>query len=697
MSTTRRVGRLLSPLMLMLLLLAAQAATAAGVAATAHVELDVALEPGSRRLGVLAVVTPDQANFRFALHESLQITAASANGRPVKITAAGREGDLRGWRAVLPAGSTALRIEYQGTLPELDPRLDHRKVLRRLPPMAAVEGSFLPSGGAWYPQPAKLFSYRVKLTVPGDQRALVAGRLLEEDVPTAPGGRYRASFEFTNPADGIDLMAGPWIVRERMMARSGAEPLRLRTYFTPELEQVAGLADSYLEDTAGYLAHYSKEIGAYPFSGFSVVASPLPTGFGMPTLTYLGAEVLKLPFIRATSLGHEIVHNWWGNGVYVDYASGNWAEGLTTFMADYAYKERESADAARALRLGWLRDFAALPADSRQTLISFRSRTHGAAAAVGYGKAAMVFLMLRDQLGEADFQRGLRVFWQQQRFRVASWSDLQRAFEQASGKSLAVFFSQWLTRDGAPDLRISKASATAVGAGYRLEIEVTQRAPAYSLRLPIGVNTAGRSEAHVVQVDRLRQSVSLAVDRLPQSLLLDPDLRLWRSLDLRQLPPILRQWIVAREPRLLQASTLPAVREAAAALAGRVLEVAPREIALGDLPAATTPVLLIGVHADVDAALAAAKLPPRPPDPGNRGTAQLWTLAGKTGAPLAVISARDASALRALLRPLPHYGSQSWLVFDGSRALERGVWPMLDRPVPVNLWPGRVVGKDAGG
>jgi len=512
MSTTRRVGRLLSPLML--LLLAAQAATAVGVAATAHVELDVALEPGSRRLGVLAVVTPDQANFRFALHESLQITAASANGRPVKITAAGREGDLRGWRAVLPAGSTALRIEYQGTLPELDPRLDHRKVLRRLPPMAAVEGSFLPSGGAWYPQPAKLFSYRVKLTVPGDQRALVAGRLLEEDVPTAPGGRYRASFEFTNPADGIDLMAGPWIVRERMMARSGAEPLRLRTYFTPELEQVAGLADSYLEDTAGYLAHYSKEIGAYPFSGFSVVASPLPTGFGMPTLTYLGAEVLKLPFIRATSLGHEIVHNWWGNGVYVDYASGNWAEGLTTFMADYAYKERESADAARALRLGWLRDFAALPADSRQTLISFRSRTHGAAAAVGYGKAAMVFLMLRDQLGEADFQRGLRVFWQQQRFRVASWSDLQRAFEQASGKSLAVFFSQWLTRDGAPDLRISKASATAVGAGYRLEIEVTQRAPAYSLRLPIAVNTAGRSEAHVVQVDRLRQSVSLAAERL---------------------------------------------------------------------------------------------------------------------------------------------------------------------------------------
>ena len=42
---------------------------------------------------------------------------------------------------------------------------------------------------------------------------------------------------------------------------------------------------------------------------------------------------------------------------------------------------------------------------------------------------------------------------------------------------------------------------------------------------------------------------------------------------------------------------------------------------------------------------------------------------------MAVVSARDADALRSLLAPLPHYGAQSWLVFDGRRALDRGVWP----------------------
>src|SRR6185503_18372100 len=160
---------------------------------------------------------------------------------------------------------------------------------------------------------------------------------------------------------------GPYVIREKLVSRENAEALRLRTYFYPDLEP---LAEGYLEDSQRYIALYSKKIGAYPHSAFSVVASPLPSGFGMPTLTYIGAQVLKLPFIRATSLGHEVLHNWWGNGVYADYARGNWSEGLTTFMADYFYKEQESAAAARDMRHGWLRDFAAVPAGGHQTLAS---------------------------------------------------------------------------------------------------------------------------------------------------------------------------------------------------------------------------------------------------------------------------------------------------------------------------------------
>lgn len=662
-----------------ILLLAGQVA----LAATPALELDVELDPASRRFEAIAEIPAPSPDFRFELHESLAVQAASMDGKPLRFTAAGRDGAIRRWRVAVPGQAGKLRLEYGGILPALNRQLDHRGVLRGLPPMAAEAGSFLPAGGAWYPQPAPLFSYRVKVSVPAGQRVLAPGRLVGEEVPATDEGRYRAVFEFSRAADGIDLMAGPWVIREKLLPRPGGTAWRLRTYFYRELDAIPGLAEGYLDDTARYLERYSRQIGDYPFSEFSIVASPLPTGFGMPTLTYLGAEVLKLPFIRATSLGHEVLHNWWGNGVYVDYTQGNWCEGLTTFMADYAYKEQESASAARAMRLGWLRDFAAVPASEQQSLASFRSRTHGAAAAVGYGKSAMVFLMLRDLIGDAAFQRGLRAFWDRYRFKEAAWKDLQAAFEAASGRSLEGFFDQWLHRVGGPAVNIAAASAPS-GAGHKqVDLTLSQSAPPYVLHLPVEMIYSDRAETRWIDVDHLQDQVRLPVDPRPEAVRLDPDLRVWRRLDPRQLPPILRQWIIAASPRLALVSDQPEVRDAAQALAGRLFESPPRLIPPAALAEGEGPLLLAGLHADVDAALAAAGLPPRPASLAGRGTAQVWTLQREAAAPLAVVSARDTDALRALLRPLPHYGAQSWLVFDGSQAIDRGVWPVATPLIPV--------------
>ena len=89
------------------------------------------------------------------------------------------------------------------------------------------------------------------------------------------------------------------------------------------------------------------------------------------------------------------------------------------------------------------------------------------------------------------------------------------------------------------------------------------------------------------------------------------------------------------------------------------------------------PTLLIGLNKEVDDALASAGLPPRPASVGNSGTTQVWTVdTRESGQRLAVISARDAASLIAIARPLPHYGAQSYLTFEGSKLLTRGVWPV---------------------
>lgn len=646
-------------------------------ARAAHLNLDIELDPASRRLSATAeLVVP--AAFSFALHPSLSVYRAAVNGQPLSIGST-HTGDRRQWRIDTSAGAK-VRIEYGGMLPALDNALDHRAILGIRAPMAAPHGSFLPSSAGWYPSPPGLFTYSVRIAVPDGQRALVPGRLLEEMTSAERNGHHVARFEFTRPSEGIDLMAGPYAVQEKLVPRNGQDALRLRTYFYRDLD---ALAPGYLDDSARYIEHYSNEVGAYPFDEFSIVASPLATGFGMAGVTYIGARVLKLPFIRSTSLRHEVLHNWWGNGVYVDYASGNWSEGLTTFMADYAYRESQSAAAAREMRLSWLRDFAAVPHGAAIALSVFRSRTHGAEAAAGYGKAAMVFFMLRDEIGEDAFRSGLRRLWQTRQFRRASWRDLQQAFEATSGRSLSNWFEQWVQRPGAPTIEVREARSRKSNGNFALVLGVEQRTPAYVLDVPIAIAGAGESETRRIQLRRESEAITLPLDFSPESVRVDPDLRVWRTLSPTELPPILRQWIIASAPRALIAASEESARRAAETLARAFFEKAPQVVEkLGTL---RDPLLLIGLHREIDTSLSRLGLPLRPTSlRAKSGPAQVWTIEQNAQrAPVAVVSARDADALRRLARPLPHYGAQSFLVFDGARVIARGVWPGESPAIPV--------------
>ena len=639
--------------------------------------LDVALDPQTRQFKAEAELQITARSFRFLLHESLHVTRAQVGDQMVTTERSGGPKGYRQWTIHLAKANQKVVIHYEGQLPALERDRDHRSVRGGIPPMPAPEGSFLSSGSGWYPRPADLFSYRVKLAVPYGQRALVAGKRIAESSPAKTGESYRASFEFIQPSDGIDLMAGPWVVREKAIKRGAQSPLHLRTFFPADLDAVPGLAEAYLDDTAAYIARYSRDIGAYPYSEFSIVASPLPTGFGMPTLTYLGAEVLRLPFIRKTSLGHEILHNWWGNGVYVDYERGNWSEGLTTFMADYAYKEDESATAASEMRLAWLRDAAVFAGEKSGSLRDFRSRANAAGANVGYGKSAMLFVMLRDRLGKKAFDQGIRNFWTAQRFKVTAWDDLQTAFESASGEQLGSFFAPWLDQQALPDVVITHAKSSRSGKQYQLNITFGKQDANLPLRLPLEIRGAGKHETHWIDLAAARNTATLKLAFKPQTLRLDPEMRVWRRLAASQLPPILRQWMAASAPQLVNVARAAEANVAVNALAERIFEIKPKLLTPDQLTAALNskaPVLLAGTHAEIDQALASAGLPARPANLAGQGSAQVWTVPGKTFQ-LAIISGQNAAALNALQRGLPHYGGQSWLIFEQGRAINKGIWP----------------------
>ena len=641
-------------------------------------EISVQIDPVARTIAGQSIINvKNPRDFKIMLGSAYEVTQAELNDGQLGI---GREHADQPHVWSIPFNFTQqhrIVIHWKGLLSALNTQIDHQQTLGR--PIAASSelGTFLPDASGWYPRVVDtLAQYKLKLQLPAGQRGLVAGRLLEES-DTEQG--YRAAFEFPFDAEGIDLVAGPYKVTTLTHHNIKQRPLQLHTYFHPEIQQHA---QDYLVATQRYLDLYENWIGEYPFSEFSVVSSPTPTGFGMPTMTYLGVNVLQLPFIRDTSLGHEVLHNWWGNGVYPDYRSGNWSEGLTTFMADYTYKERESDAAAREMRLGWLRDFAALQPGQDEPLVTFTSRTHGASKIVGYNKAAMLFLMLRDQVGESIFQLSLQGLWSTRRFKVTSWQNVQKMFEMISGQPLEPFFDQWLNRKGAPDLAVIDVKTAASGAGHELTLTLQQSAPAYQLRVPVHIQGQQGQQIHVLDFKDEKQTFRLTLPEQPVAVMLDPDIRLFRQLQSGEAPPILREIMVNPLTQTVLLSTQAELRKLAETLASKLQEQKPQIMAASE-SLSSAPILVIGLQAEVDAWLTRQSLPDMPEAVKQKGSARVWTIARKDGASVAVIAARDGAALEALVRPLPHYGRQSYLVFDGRQVIAKGIWPTEPLKIPI--------------
>ncbi|MDR6770261.1 M1 family aminopeptidase [Azospirillum sp. BE72] len=634
-------------------------------AAPLHHDIDLTLDPAAGRVEVVDRLSLPAGAQSLRLDSALALHELRVGDRVVP---ADRHGDRL--RLVVPEGGGQVTIRYGGRLPGFTGGTG--VALDR-------EGAFLPGQGGWLPDPGAdpaadggdPPSWRLSVRVPAPYVAVATGRLVEEGRDAAG---YRAVFEETRSVEEPSVFAGAWTVEERM-----AGALRLRLYRHPEQ---TGLADGYLDLSEQAIAAGAARIGAYPFDGFSIVSVPPPVGLGFPGLTAIGRSVLPLPFIRSQSLTHEIMHNWWGNGVRVG-SGGNWAEGLTTYMADYAAARDRGADAARAMRLDWLRDYAALPAERDRPLTEFRSKVHDAAQIVGYGKAAMLFHMLEEEIGRDAFDAGIRRFWSDHAFRDAGWPDLRRAFEAASGRDLGRLFSQWLERRGAPLLTL--ADVRADGDGVLLTLRQEADRP-YALTVPVRLETAAGVEDRKVRFDAREATLRVPAGAALRAVSVDPDFDLFRRLAPGEAPPILRDVTLRPAAERVIAADGDAA-EAAQALAGRLMDGAGRESGGRESGGSGAPLLLVGTDAAVARELDRRGIAPVPAELAGRGSARVWVSRAADGRTALVVSGADAAALQALVRPLPHYGRQSWLVFDGAKAADRGVWPVGDSPLR------RVVGR----
>jgi aminopeptidase N len=394
--------------------------------------------------------------------------------------------------------------------------------------------------GTWYPKPDQMCHYHLRAILADGFEAVSEAETIEK---TRKDDRTIFAFDFPHPLDGINLIATDRykIVNERF---NGVE---IFAYFFPE---DAHFIPTYMEHTKHYLKLYDNLVNKFPYKRFSIVENFLPTGYSMPTYTVLGQEIVRLPFIPETSLGHEILHQWFGNLVYIDYSKGNWAEGLTTYLADHLYQEEKGL--GFEYRKGTLIDYQSYVNDKNEfSLKDFEGRTDEASKAIGYGKALMVFQMLKKMVGEERFQKAVNSFTDEMRFRRASWEDIQRAFEKYYQKDLAWFFKQWIDEKGLADLGLEDIEVKPSGPKFEVTFTIAQENRAYILDLPVALYSHGGKVKNVFHLDEKKGHFKMLIDGIPERLVIDEDYDTARMLSMGEFPPVIERLLGDEQPILV--------------------------------------------------------------------------------------------------------------------------------------------------
>lgn len=660
-------------------------------AAVVEQALEVTLRPAEPYMAVRNHLTlperfPERATFE--LHAGFRVSLDGPPGARLEPLRDANPQAYRRYVLTLPPGERRVTLRYVWQLVPI--------IRADLPAPGLITdvGVYLDDESRWYPVFGdELVRLRLTVELPAGWKAVSQGRRVAE---TSDAHGYRVTWEEQQPQEAIYLIAARF--HEYRAPTPWGEALVLLRQPDEHLAQI------YLDATREYLDRYSRLLGPYPYAKFALVENFRETGVAMPSFTLLGPNVIRLPFMPKISYAHEVLHSWWGNGVYVDVAGGNWAEGLTTYLADHFAAEHDGQGAAH--RRDALQRYVSFVTEGHDfALRDFRVRHDQAGQAVGYGKALMLFHMLRLELGDETFIEGLRAFYRQHRFRRAGFEDLRAAMERASGRPLAEFFQQWVERVGAPRLALADVMVNIEGGHYRVRglIEQTQPGAVYHLRVPIVLELEGGGLYETtLLMSRRRLRLDIALDERPRRLAVDPRFDLFREPDPDELPPSFGEALGAPSMTVVLPAAAPREVRAAFEMLARRWERPGLEIRRDDELAALPEqgsVWLLGwenrFRPLFEAALSGRGLASEAVVLDEkrfvRGTTYSVALAARRdGQALAWIGAEDTTAIANVARRLPRYQRASYVVFRGIWAEKEldGQWEVEQSPLIVPLAPG---------
>jgi aminopeptidase N len=318
----------------------------------------------------------------------------------------------------------------------------------------------------WIPSfdhPSGKATVTFNITAPAGQEVVANGRL--DHVATTANGQRTWTY-----TEGVPIPPYCMIIAVGQFARmDSAQPaITPLSYYVPLSERE--LAQKGFSPAGPALEFFTQNIGRYPYEKLALIVGATRFGgmenssaivftsnlFNRPARVGM-SKAFGVPAGNVALIAHEIAHQWFGDSVTESTWSDLWlSEGFATYFAGLFVQRHESEEAFQQYMKDASRKVFEYEKEHRTPV--FDRDTENLLDLLNpnsYEKGAWVLHMLRANLGDAAFFRGIRAYYNSHPQANATTEDLRRAFENASGKDLRGFFTRWIYESGHPQYELS--------------------------------------------------------------------------------------------------------------------------------------------------------------------------------------------------------------------------------------------------
>ncbi len=224
-------------------------------------------------------------------------------------------------------------------------------------------------------------------------------------------------------------------------------------------------AHFYFGKTPEMMRFFSDYTGVeYPYDKYDQTVVEIYTG-AMEHTTATTHSFMLLLDERASLdvdlvpvVAHELAHQWFGDLITCrDWPNGWLNEGFATYFEELWEEHDQGSDYFKYTMLNSKNRYLGEDDHYRRPIVYRVYHNDGFELFDGhmYSKGGWVLHMLRHQLGEAAFRRGIHAYIERYRTREVITADLERTLEEVTGHSLAQFFQQWVYQGGYPAFEVN--------------------------------------------------------------------------------------------------------------------------------------------------------------------------------------------------------------------------------------------------